>query len=354
VKRDFGRSYVSALMVDREIEGGGSNRVFGPDFRFQSGISNTVSGQLLFSQSRTPMRPDLAPEWDGRSLDDHAAQVWWQHSTTRVDWFAQFQDIGRDFRADSGFVPQVGYRQIYAQPGFTIRPKGLVRRERFFTSIDRQTDREGRLLQQFFDVGTGMDAIWNSFLQFRYHYDRILTGGRVLSRSSGYAYLNASPSQFLNNVSLESRVGQEIDFANARRGTGATFTFNASFRPSDHLTLSLNDSLRFLNVDDGTGAKARLFTARVDRLRATYTFGARSFARAIAQWVDTRRAPELYTDAVSARSRSFSGSLLLAYKLNWQTVLFVGYGDDREPNERDALEPIARSLFFKMSYAFQR
>ena len=46
--------------------------------------------------------------------------------------------------------------------------------------------------------------------------------------------------------------------------------------------------------------------------------------------------------------------MLFAYKLNWQTVLFLGYGDEREPNERDQLEPISRSLFVKVSYAFQR
>jgi hypothetical protein len=128
---------------------------------------------------------------------------------------------------------------------------------------------------------------------------------------------------------------------------------NASLRPTDHLALSLNDSVRFLNVGGGTDPSGRLFTARVDRLRATYTFSAKSFVRGIAQWVDTKRDPALYRNPVGARSRSFSGSLLFAYKLNWQTVLFMGYGDEREPNERDALEPIARSLFVKLSYAFQ-
>lgn len=124
-----------------------------------------------------------------------------------------------------------------------------------------------------------------------------------------------------------------------------------SLRPTDHLALGFNDSIRFLNVKDNA---ARLFTARVDRLRATYTFSAKSFVRAIAQWIDTKRDPALYTNAVAPRSRSFSGSLLFAYKLNWQTVLFVGYGDERERDEREALEPIARSLFAKVSYAFQR
>jgi hypothetical protein len=112
--------------------------------------------------------------------------------------------------------------------------------------------------------------------------------------------------------------------------------------------------LRFLNVPGSTGGSERLFTARVNRIRGTYTFSAKSYFRAIGQWVDTKRDPSLYLSPVAAHSRSFSGSLLLAYKLNWQTVLFLGYGDERAPNDKDALEPIARSVFMKISYAFQR
>jgi hypothetical protein len=109
-----------------------------------------------------------------------------------------------------------------------------------------------------------------------------------------------------------------------------------------------------LNVPDGNGGEARLFTARVDRLRATYTFDARSFLRVIAQWVDTTRDPALYRDQVEPRDRSFAGSLLFAYKLNWQTVLFVRAGDERSLDEDHALRPAGRSLFLKLSYAFQR
>ena len=117
---------------------------------------------------------------------------------------------------------------------------------------------------------------------------------------------------------------------------------------------ALRRALRFLDVDDGSGGKARLFTARVDRVRATYTFNARSFVRVIGQWVETKRDPSLYEDEVEPLERSFSGSVLFAYKLNWQTVLFVGYGDERAIDAEDALQPTDRSLFVKVSYAFQR
>ena len=50
----------------------------------------------------------------------------------------------------------------------------------------------------------------------------------------------------------------------------------------------------------------------------------------IAQYVSTRRDPALYASPVTPKDGYFTGSVLLAYKLNWQTVLYVGYGDNRE------------------------
>ena len=47
--------------------------------------------------------------------------------------------------------------------------------------------------------------------------------------------------------------------------------------------------------------------------------------------------------------------MLFAYKLNWQTVLFVGYGDQRTFAEStDHLEKSGRQAFAKVSYALQR
>ena len=70
--------------------------------------------------------------------------------------------------------------------------------------------------------------------------------------------------------------------------------------------------------------------------------------------MDERRDPDLYLEPVSERSGFFSGSALLAYRLNWQTALFAGYGDDREELPSGRLAPAGRQFFAKLSYAFQR
>jgi len=98
----------------------------------------------------------------------------------------------------------------------------------------------------------------------------------------------------------------------------------------------------------------RLFSARVSRLRTTYTFTSRLFVRGVAQYVSTDRDPSLYLSEVAARSGAFSGSALFAYKLNWQSVMFVGYGDDRTLTDEHRLEKADRQFFVKISYAFQR
>jgi hypothetical protein len=58
---------------------------------------------------------------------------------------------------------------------------------------------------------------------------------------------------------------------------------------------------------------------------------------------------------VDAKDASFAGSALFAYKLNWQTVFYTGYGDTRTYTTfSDRLEPDSRQVFAKLSYAWQR
>jgi Domain of unknown function (DUF5916) len=75
VRHDLGNSFGSLLVTDREIRGGGSNRVIGPDFQWRPSANDTLTGQVLYSWSRTPDRPDLSPEWTGESLSGHGLDV---------------------------------------------------------------------------------------------------------------------------------------------------------------------------------------------------------------------------------------------------------------------------------------
>ena len=74
----------------------------------------------------------------------------------------------------------------------------------------------------------------------------------------------------------------------------------------------------------------------------------------IGQYVETS-VTRASTRSMSARSGGFEGSALFAYKLNWQTVLFLGYGDSSVLQDWGDLAHSSRQFFLgKISYAFQR
>jgi len=256
----------------------------------------------------------------------------------------EYKDFSDGFRADTGFVPQVGFRQGWGEAGYTLWPTGLLTRYRNWLRFDYQVDREGRILNQLVAPGFGIDGRWNSFVQLYASWERVRAGDQVIPRRRLNYSFQVNPTRWLSGVVLQGYVGEGIDFAESRRGHGGRVYARATFRPTDHLNLQAIADRVWLDVAPAPGAdEKRLFTAQVERLKATYTFSARSYVRLIGQYVWTDRDPTLYASPTPARSGGLSFSALLAYKLNWQSVLFLGYGDERALTTRRSGSPRAGS-----------
>jgi hypothetical protein len=355
-RKDFGgQSFLSMLMTDRENGVNGHNRVVGPDFQMRFHGTETITGQLLYSDTATPNQPDVNTSWTGNTLKSGAGQVSWSHNTEHFDFGTNYKDFGAGFRADSGYVPQVGYREVSASTGWTFRPRGLLSRLRTFVNVDAQDQRtDGALIDHQIWSGIGADTRWNGFFQLQYVVDRIRAGAETFPRQQVQFYQRISPSRRLMQIGVDGNFGTDVDFTNVRRGHGGSLDVVATVNATNHLVFDAIANTSWLHVDDAVGVDRSLFTARVERLRANYTFTARSFVRVIGQYVSTDRDPSLYTAPQPAHDGSFSGSVLFAYKINWQSVMFVGYGDERTLDDQRRLEQADRSVFVKVSYAFQR
>jgi hypothetical protein len=368
-RHDFGgTSFASFLFTDREYEGGGHNRVFGPDFQWKPTEKDTFTGQLLVSQGRTPVRPHRASEWDGRNLSSYGTDLWWSHSNPKLDLYTEFKDFGDDFRADQGFVPQVGYRSNYGEAGWTFRPKGFFNRIRTFGMAEYDSEQNGDMLYRLRSAGFGADGKFRSFTRLRFANESFRNNDKVLSRNQLVYTLQFAVSRLIPQVSFDGWVGQDIDFFNNRVGDGARVNFSTSLRPTTRLTMSTTTVLQWLREKNDTGAEGRLFTAQVERLRAQYMFNPRMFVRAVLQNQRTSSNPLIYGVDLPLRDGNLSSQFLFAYKVNWQSVLYVGYGDIRDVNEEVSVDPVNpsnriyrrnfllsnRQLFFKLSYAFQR
>jgi hypothetical protein len=353
VRHDFGSSFAGLLVTDREIDGGGHNRVLGPDVSWRPNASDQVTGQFLWSDTQTPDRPDLAAEWDGRKLTGSAVDLRWQHLTQAPEWFVHYRELGQGFRADTGFVPQVGLRLGEAFGGWNFYPTGLLNRARPQVLYQYSEDRDGNVIERNLVPGFLFLGQRNLQGEVDVNIGATRIGDEVFSRTNVFFLFQIDPSRRFSRFEVDGNVGREYDFENGRVGDGVRLSSALTVKPTDHLALEFIGNHQTLDVDGDDGRHGRLFRAQTARLKATYTFTARALLRLIGQWVETKRDPSLYRFEVTPKDGGFDGSALFAYKLNWQTVLFVGYGDTRALLGNGDLAATGRQFFLKVSYAFQ-
>jgi hypothetical protein len=353
VRQDLGPSFGGLLATGRAIEGGGYNVVGGGDFQWRPNVADVVTGQYLYSVTRNPDRPDLYAGWLGQRLSGFGATAQWSHSTQHWNWLLSYIDFSPGFRDDEGFVPQVGYRDGAANLSYRFVTTGFFSRVRPLVNAAYTADRDGSLLSRTYGPGVSFQARYALRGTLLYDFDAVRIDGQTLLFDHFTWNLTASPSRWVPNVTLSGDYGEQADVDNLRVGTGGTLQVSALVRPTAHLGLDLRAERRWID-ETVNGISGRLFTADVARVKATYVFNARMLVRLIGQYVETTRDPTLWTSPVAAKDGAFSASALFSYKLNWQTVLFAGYGDNRTLQEDGVLMRADRQFFLKVSYAFQR
>ena len=354
LRHDVGNSFIGAVATARSGEGGTYNYVFGPDFQWRPNDADLVTAQYLYSFSRLPDRPDLSPEWLGQKISGFGLSANWTHTTYHWDWQLQYDDFADGFRADDGFVPQVGYKQGTWVGGYRIYPTGFFSRIHFLTGGNYSVDRNGDLISRRVFPGIAFQALGGTRGEFDYNVEAVAIGGKTLEYDRFVWTVTSSPSGLLPIIGVSGNYGQQPDVENVRVGRGGDVLITALVRPTDHLGLDLRLERQW--IDESVGdVQGNLFTADVARLKAVYVFNAKMLLRLIGQYQEVRRDPALWIQPVLRKEGSFAGSALFSYKLNWQSVLFVGYGDARALDEKtNVLLPTGRQFFVKISYAFQR
>lgn len=346
VRKSIGDSFAAFLVSDREVSGGGYNRVVGPDFMWKMTTADKLTGQYLVSSTENPDRPALSPLFDGSGATGHAARLVYTRDTDHYDVFSHLIDYSPHFRTDNGFIPWADLRGTFFELGGHIYPKrGPVSYWRPFFNVGHESAWEGGGAGVYFEGKLGSSG----WIEYHPAEQDVVNGGKIRYRFTE-VHLKANPSRYLPSISLDGSAGQRVDYVNARLGNGATFTFTSSVRPTIHLELAASMNREWLNVSE-----SRLYSADIDRLKATYVFDQRSIARVVAQRTHTDRTTALYAETVTPRDGDFSLSLLYGYRINWLTTFYIGYGDYRLLDDNNnRLMPMQRSVFAKASYAFQR
>lgn len=87
-------------------------------------------------------------------------------------------------------------------------------------------------------------------------------------------------------------------------------------------------------------------------LRLFYHCDVRSFFRVILQYRELQRNPDLFNQSVEPKTEQLFTQLLYSYKLNPQTIVFVGYSDNSLGTADIGLTRANRVSLFKLGYAW--
>ncbi|MCP5102679.1 MAG: carbohydrate binding family 9 domain-containing protein [bacterium] len=346
-RRDFGNKYtVGALFTNRQ---GGDyyNRVFGFDGDFRFTRKDRIRMQVLGSSTRYP--DDAAVEF-GQPLDtfnDKALDVIYIHDSRNLDFHVGYKDIGGDFRADLGFIPRVGIRNLYASADYTwfAEPGKWWTRFSVVGEYRQMTDKDGHLLNREGEVTFQYEGPLDTHSLIHLSRTREVYNGISFDMGRWYFHHCMNPSGSMH-VSLNITGGDRIDYANTRLGKRINIRPGMMYYIGMRWRLNLSHTYERMWVDS-----ERLYTANQGEMRLAYQFSKRIFLRAILQYVDYRYNVGMYINEIDPVYRHLFTQLLFSYKINPQTVLFLGYSDNYEGYDRHRLPQVNRTVFLKIGYA---
>ena len=348
-RRDIGEaSALGVLLTDREGDGY-HNRVGGVDGYLRLSERDTLRVQALRSDTRYPRAVAQAFGQSEDAFTGWSTSVIYDHNERNWNWWSSFLERSSRFRADSGFMPQVGYRsgEVGAEKVVWADGAHWFNRLRFDVNLRREETDRGEF--QFDEVYAG--ARYEGPLQSTLALDT----SRSRARYAGIDYDNDWVELFFNfrptgNVtsSIDVSYSHAFDYDNLRPGRAFAVQPGVTWNIGRHLYLQLDHAYeRFTRDGDW------LYRANVTQLRAVYQFNVRFFVRAIVQRAVINQNVRLYGPALTdPGSDELLGQYLMAYKVNPQTVVFFGYSDGREGTDVRARTLQNRTVFLKLGYAW--
>lgn len=348
-KRDIGSSVtLGGLITDREGDDY-YNRVVSADADIRFTDKDQLRVQLLGSSSLYPDQVAEEFEQPRGSFSDWAGDVMYHHNTRTLDIWGSYRSVGRDFRADLGFLPRVDYRRGVVGSDYTWNPRnGTTWYSRMVLEgwVEHMVDQEGRLLIQNQNLG----FTWEGPLQM--HAYAQLSNIREGYEGMEYdlqevRFHNCLKPNGDSYVFLNLRFGDRIDYTNEQLGYRRRVEPGIQYNLGRHLRLDLRHTWEEMTV-----GSEHLYTANLTQATLAYQFTTRVFVRAILQYQDYLYNVTQYTDDRDPEERDLFSQLLFSYKINPQTVFFLGYSDSSDGNQDYGLTRSERSFFAKVGYAW--
>lgn len=321
------------------------NGVVGFDGRWQRGNHDVVA-QVLRSQSKYPDALGLEdPEPEG-----NAWQVDYAYDRRNWSLNAWHTVVDPGFRADLGFIGQVGYDKSFVGGSRTWfgADDARIAGTRLSADFDITHRHDGQLLEREIEAQLRFDGPMQSSFGVQGLVRDRYWEGIVFDES----YLNVFGSYFpFANLQLGGnlRVGPQIDLFAARAGQGRYFDVWGEMSIGTAHGIEFDLFSQSLARDGGTA-----FSATVLDARYAWQVDTRQHVRFSVQASRIDKDPDLYLDPVNAHSRDVAAQLVYSCEIGARTTIYAGgtlgaFLDDENPE----LFASNRAAFVKLSYGWQ-
>jgi hypothetical protein len=350
-----GGATVGFLATDRTLEDSrGYNRVAGFDYAWFPDTENRVRAQVMGSSTTALPGPD-GRLVRGEAANDHAVLVDWRYSSPRWDLYLDFEDVGRDFRADNGFIFQNGYRRLFSET--TRKFLGLwgFNAVSPYLNLDYKTDPDGDVQYQQNNVGVRWELPRATTLFSEVRINNLVAvreDGGLRKRDQLFFGIESNPFPWFAKLYSEVAFGDRVDVANNRVGKGAFVTVQANLRPHPRVELEYRIDNDHIDSREPVEGSKRILTERAQQLLGLYHFTSRDSVRLIWQERWVRRAPSLWEQPVSSREDNTTVSLVYGHRRGIGTSFYVGATWSRAMDPDAGFKAYQAEVFAKGSWTF--
>lgn len=348
------------------------NYVSGIDSKYRIDDSNTFLGQIIYSNTQDS--PLINTNNNEEKFSDQAYKLTYEHDSEFWIFNAEHQSIGKNFRADLGFMPRADYQKTSAELKrlFYGEPSSAWQEMKASSEWQVLHNENGELLERSLSGIFNIDGPMLSQFEIKFTAaDKVGLRRYELNNSNPNLALlpidnsiDGNTDRFQENqftiygtiqptpqllTEAEFVFGDKIDYANNRLGDYVELYGYANYNINKHLELEFSHTYSTLDADD-----AEVFTENLTELRLSYQFDVNSYLKINLVYNDIDKNIENNPlQQVSAKENSLSTQLIYAYKLNPRTVFYLGYSDTSFQNDDlNSLEREKRTIYSKISYAW--
>ena len=347
-RRDVGKGSALGLLYTGRVGDDYHNHVAGVDGFFRLSKAKFMNIQFLNSNTDYPQQVAADFGQPMEAFSGNAFLLNFRHQGRNLQYGFDYEELDQNFRADSGFIPRVDMRRFmgYFTPIFWGKKNHWFQQLVVAAVFERITDKQGNLTDQTITLlstytGPLQTVFRPTFKKMKEYYN-----GSTYDLDQFQFHLQQKPVGGLKYY-VDFIFGDNIDYNNSRKASVLAVNPGVRWCMGKNWNIDLSHIYQRLHVAGET-----IFSANLLQGQLIYNMNLRTFLRATVQYTNIQRNVDMYTFAIDPEYKTLFTQFLFSYRVNPQTVLYLGYSDNQFGWYGLDLTRKDRTFFLKIGYAF--